>query len=121
MSENLSDTLQSLRDAGGLDLVAVVGSDGLLIDSSQAPDVDAESFSAVAASGLLMMDALGRELNQGTAKQAILEYDHSVAILTPLAEELVLIALARGDSNLGRVRLVLRRAMDDVTGAVSAL
>ncbi len=121
MSENLSETLQNLRDAGGLDLVAVVGSDGLLIDSAQASDVDAESFSAVAASGLLMMDAMGRELNQGTAKQAILEYDHSVAILTPLAEELVLIALARGDSNLGRVRLVLRRAMDDVAEAVSSI
>ncbi len=121
MSENLSQTLQNLRDAGGLDLVAVVSSDGLLIDSSQASDLDAESFSAVAASGLLMMDAMGRELNQGTAKQAILEYDHSVAILTPLADEMVLIALARGDSNLGRVRLVLRRGLDDISSAVSAI
>ncbi|MGA7672218.1 MAG: roadblock/LC7 domain-containing protein [Nitrolancea sp.] len=121
MSGDLSQTLNNLREAGGLDLVAVVGSDGLLIDSAQAPDVDAESFSAVAASGLLMMDAMGRELDQGAAKQAILEYDHSVAILTPLADELVLIALARGDSNLGRVRLVLRRSMDEVAGAVSAI
>jgi len=121
MSGDLSQTLNNLREAGGLDLVAVVGSDGLLIDSSQSPDVDAESFSAMAASGLLMMDAMGRELDQGPAKQAILEYDHSVAILTPLADELVLIALARGDSNLGRVRLVLRRSMDEVAGAVSAI
>jgi uncharacterized protein len=121
MSGDLSQTLHNLREAGGLDLVAVVGSDGLLIDSAQAPDVDAESFSAVAASGLLMMDAMGRELDQGAAKQAILEYDHSVAILTPLADELVLIALARGDSNLGRVRLVLRRSMDEVASVVSAI
>lgn len=121
MSENLSETLRSLRDTGGLDLVAVVGSDGLLVDSAHASDVDAESFSAVAASGLMMMDAMGRELAHGKAKQAILEYDHSVAILTPLADELVLVALARGDSNLGRVRLVLRRAMDSVCDAVSAI
>jgi predicted regulator of Ras-like GTPase activity (Roadblock/LC7/MglB family) len=121
MSGTLSDTLQSLREAGGLDLVAVVGSDGLMIDSSHVPDIDAESLSALAASGLLMMDAMGRELEQGIAKQAILEYEHSVAILTPLQEDLVLMALARGDSNLGRVRLVLRRGLADVNQAVSAI
>jgi predicted regulator of Ras-like GTPase activity (Roadblock/LC7/MglB family) len=121
MSGTLSDTLQGLKDTGGLDLVAVVGSDGLLVESSQSPDIDADSFSALAASGLLMMDAMGRELDQGSAKQAILEYEQSVAILTPLDDELVLIALARGDSNLGRVRLVLRRGLPEINQAVAAI
>ncbi|HEX3723022.1 MAG TPA: roadblock/LC7 domain-containing protein [Nitrolancea sp.] len=121
MSGTLSDTLNSLREAGGLDLVAVVGSDGLMIDSSHVPDIDAESLCALAASGLLMMDAMGRELEQGIAKQAILEYETSVAILTPLQEDLVLVALTRGDSNLGRVRLVLRRGLSEVNQAVSQI
>jgi predicted regulator of Ras-like GTPase activity (Roadblock/LC7/MglB family) len=121
MAATLRDTLQSLRESSGLDMVAVVGSDGLLVDSSHAPDVDAESLSALAASGLLMMDAVGREIRQGRAKQAILEYDQSLVVLTPLDDELLLVAIAHGEANLGRIRLVLRRALPDVSSAVGSL
>ena len=121
MAGTLRDTLQSLRDAGGFDLVAVVGADGLPIEATHTPEIDADSLAALAASGLLMMDAVGQELQQGPASQAILEYQHSLVILEPLEHELVLMAVARGEANLGRVRLVLRRAAPDITQAVQSL
>ena len=121
MADALNHQLQSLRESGGLDLVGVVSSDGLLIDSAHAQDMDAESLSALAASGLLMMDALGQELGQGTANQAILEFSGSLVVLMPLDDQLLLVAIARGESNLGRIRLVLRRAMPDLTTAASAI
>lgn len=121
MSESLGDALQALRDASGFSLVSIVGSDGLLVESASDPDVDAESFSAVAASGLLMMDSLGQELREGSAKQAILEYGNSVVLLTPLDDDLLLVTVASGDTNLGRARLIIRRFVNQISSAVAAI
>lgn len=121
MAGTLRETLQSLREAGGFDMVAVVGADGLPIEATHAPEIDADSLAALAASGLLMMDAVGQELGQGPALQAILEYQQSLVILEPVERDLVLMAVAHGEANLGRVRLVLRRAQPDVLDAVQAL
>ena len=121
MVGSLGDALQALRDASGLVMASVVGADGLMIDSAQTADIDAESFSAFAASGLLMMDALGQELGEGSARQAILEYGNSVVMLTPLQDELLLVTVARGESNLGRMRLVVRRFVEQVSSAVATV
>jgi len=121
MVGSLGEALQTLRDASGLMMASVVGADGLMIDSAHAPDVDAESFSAFAASGLLMMDALGQELGEGSARQAILEYGSSVVMLTPLQEELLLVTVAKGEANLGRMRLTVRRFVDQVSSALATV
>ena len=120
MAGTLTDVLQGLRQGGGFDMVAVVGADGLPIDSCNAPDMDPDSLAALAASGLLMMDAIGQELRQGKATQAILEFERSLVVLEPVQHDLVLMAVANGESNLGRVRLVLRRALPEVAQSISA-
>ena len=121
MTSSLSATLQHLREANGLDLAAVVTSDGLLVDAAGSPDLDAEMLSAVASSGLLMMDALARELGQNGTGQAILEYDHSLVLLTPIDDQLLFVAVTRGDGNLGRLRIVVRRSLDGVRAAAAEL
>lgn len=121
MAGTLTDVLQGLRQAGGFEMVAVIGADGLPIESCNTPTIDADSLAALAASGLLMMDAIGQELQQGSATQAILEYQHSLVVIEPVQQDLVLMAVATGESNLGRIRLVLRRALPEVAQAISAL
>jgi predicted regulator of Ras-like GTPase activity (Roadblock/LC7/MglB family) len=118
MTVALGDALRELKEAGGLDMAIVVSSDGLVIESAHDAHVDADAIGAVAASGFLMLDALGRELGQGRAKEAILEYDRSLIVLAPMGDDLVLVVLSRGDSNIGRIRLVLRRSMATVSQAV---
>lgn len=121
MSGALGEALQSLQRTGGLDMVAVVGADGLMLDAAHAPEIDAESLSALAASGFMLMDAMGYELEQGRARQAILEYEQRLVILMPLDEELMLVAVSHGDSNLGRIRLLLRRSLDEISAGVAAI
>jgi predicted regulator of Ras-like GTPase activity (Roadblock/LC7/MglB family) len=118
MSVALGGSLRELKEAAGLSLVSVVSSDGLVIESAHDPDADAEAVATVAASGLLMMDSLGRELNQGPAKDVILEYEENLVILSPLNEDLLLVAVGDGSTNLGRVRLLLRRSLSKVGEAV---
>jgi len=42
-------------------------------------------------------------------------------ILTPLDDDLLLVTVARGDFNLGRMRLIIRRFVDQISSAVAAI
>ncbi len=116
----LSELIQQLRDIGGIDLAAIVGNDGLLLASSAAEGIDAEAVGAVGASGLLVAEALGRELERGGITQTTLEFEHGLVLLTPLDPDVALLVLARPDANLGRLRLLTRRARGELLRAVSA-
>lgn len=116
----LNELIQQLRDIGGIDLAAVVGNDGLLLACSAAEGIDGEAVGAVAASGLLVAEALGRELERGGITQTTLEYADGLVLLTPLDPDVALLVLARPDANLGRLRLLTRRARGELLRAVSA-
>src|SRR5690625_956731 len=118
MTVALEAALRELKDSAGLDLVSVVSHDGLVIESAHNDDIDAEAVATVAASGLLMMDSLGRELDQGPARDVILEYENNLVVLSPLNDDLLLVAVGSGNSNLGRVRLLIRRSLDRLNLAV---
>jgi predicted regulator of Ras-like GTPase activity (Roadblock/LC7/MglB family) len=118
MSVALEAALNELKESAGLELASVVSHDGLVIESSHNDEIDAEAVATVAASGLLMMDSLGRELQQGAAKDVILEYENNLVILSPLNDDLLLVTVGSGNSNLGRVRLLIRRSLDKLNLAV---
>ena len=106
----ISDILHRMREEYGLELAAIVGTDGLLVESAHDPGLDAESVAANAVSGLLMMEALSRELGDASARQAIVEFDEHVVLVTPLGQDTALVVVAAGTANLGRLRLAVRRA-----------
>lgn len=118
--QRLGELLQQLRDIGGIDLAAVIGGDGLVLASSAAEGMDVESVGAVAASGLLLAEALGREWERGAAVQTTLEFAEGLALLMPLDPDVALLILAKADTNLGRLRLVTRRARGELLRAVNA-
>lgn len=118
--QRLTELLQQLRDIGGVDFAAVIGNDGLVLASSAAEGMDVESIGAVAASGLLLAEALGREWERGAAVQTTLEFAEGLALLVPLDPDVALLILAAADANLGRLRLVTRRARGDLLRAVTA-
>jgi predicted regulator of Ras-like GTPase activity (Roadblock/LC7/MglB family) len=116
----LNELIQQLRDIGGIDLAAVVGNDGLLLACSAAEGIDGEAVGAVSASGLLVAEAVGRELERGGITQTTLEYEDGLVLLTPLDPDVALLVLAQPDANLGRLRLLTRRARGELLRAVSA-
>jgi predicted regulator of Ras-like GTPase activity (Roadblock/LC7/MglB family) len=118
MSVTLDGALRELKESAGLELAAVVSADGLVVDSVHDHEIDADAIATLAASGLLMMDSLGRELNQGPARDVILEYQENLVILSPISDDMVLVTVGTGNSNLGRVRLLLRRALPSIVQGV---
>jgi uncharacterized protein len=117
----LGEALQELQSAHGLDLAAVVTADGLVVEAASIPDIDAESLCSVAANGLLMMDALGQELGDDQADVTTIEYREHIVVIAPLDADNLLVLLAGGGMNLGRLRIVLRRHLDQLTELVGQL
>jgi len=117
----VNDALQRLREEYGLEMAAIVGTDGLLVDSAHDPSLDAESIAANAVSGLLMMEALARELRAASARQAIVEFDEHLVLVTPIGQDTALVVVAIGSSNLGRLRLAVRRARSTLEREAAAI
>ncbi|RIK36850.1 MAG: hypothetical protein DCC58_18755 [Chloroflexi bacterium] len=119
--QGLDDQLRDLQQSNGLAMAAVVGTDGLVIDASAEPGIDAESICSVAANGMLMMDALSQELNSQPAKIMTLEYEAQTILMAPLDEDTLLVLLAGAGTNLGRLRILMRRSITELSKGLAAI
>jgi predicted regulator of Ras-like GTPase activity (Roadblock/LC7/MglB family) len=119
-SESLATLLGRLQIAGGIDLVAVVSSDGFLIEAAHTEDLDAEEVAGVATNGLMVAKAIGMELKRGAIGSMIFEYGQGTLMMNALDEELILLLLADPGVNLGRLRLLARRYHDELLLAAGA-
>ncbi|GAC1363977.1 MAG: roadblock/LC7 domain-containing protein [Herpetosiphon sp.] len=117
----LRDVLGNVWMQEGVDLAAVATSDGLLIESVANSDVDAEAICAVAAGGLAMGAALGREVKRGNTIQALVEYDRGVLLIEALNPEAVLLILTGGCEQIGRLRSLVRRHQAALMSALAAI
>lgn len=120
-TESLATLLGRLQIAGGVDLVAVVSSDGFLIEAVHNEGLDAEEFAAVATNGLMVAKAIGLEMARGETEGVIFEYSGGTVMINALDEELVLILLASPGGNLGRLRLLARRYRDELIAAAGTM
>lgn len=116
MATRLAEVLQELQVTNGLDMAAIVTSDGLVVDSAAAAEVDVESLCSVASNGLLMMEAVAQELGEAQADVTTLEYSNHIVVMSPLDDENLLVLLAGVGMNLGRLRIILRRRRDELIG-----
>ncbi len=107
---SFGDLVQKLQKDYALEAALVVTADGLIVDAATASgtEIDAEAIAANAVSGLLMLEALGQEL-ASTPRQAIIEFDRHLVLVTPLDQDTALVLVAAGSTNLGRLRLAVRR------------
>jgi predicted regulator of Ras-like GTPase activity (Roadblock/LC7/MglB family) len=120
-NESLATLLGRLQVAGGVDLVAVVSSDGFLIEAAHNEGLDAEEFAAVATNGLMVAKAIGMESARGAIDSAIFEYDGGTVVINALDDELVLILMASPGVNLGRLRLLARRYREELVAAAATI
>lgn len=109
MTASLAEVLQDLQSSSGLEMAAVVSADGLVIDSASATEMDVDSICSVASNGILVMDALGQELNEQATEMMTIEYGQHIVLLSPLDYDQLLVLLAGPGVNLGRMRIILRR------------
>lgn len=114
----IRDLVSALRQRDGVDAAIVLGRDGLLIDASAEPPVDADSVAALVPSVVAAADEVGRHTQRGTVTTAVLEYPAGFAIVSALTSEAVLLVLARPNAQIGRLLFELRRHRENIAALV---
>ncbi len=121
MTAEIRDLLGNFRTLDGVSLAAVVATDGLLIEGMADPEVDVDAVCAVASNGLVMTEALGREIGKGGAIQTILEYENGLVVLQPLSDDAMVLLVSTRRNSLGRIRFMLGRYQEPLIEAVNAI
>src|SRR5438477_4811046 len=114
----LSSVLDRFLAIDGVSMAAVVGTDGLVIESAGTPGFDVEAVSAVATSALGAAQSLAEEVTKGRLVQAMVEFESGVVVMEPIGELGVLLILTESTASIGRVRLVARRERQAVEEAL---
>ncbi len=121
MATGMQDLLSKFRAIRGVGMAAVVGSDGLVIESVHRPELDADALAAVATNGLLLAEALGRQMERGGALQTIIEYEGGVVLIEPLGDEGMVLVVSDDRTDLGRIRFTAKQYKSDLVDALAAI
>jgi predicted regulator of Ras-like GTPase activity (Roadblock/LC7/MglB family) len=106
----LDSILAEFTDIDGVRLACLAGRDGFLIASQPAGDsAQAEALSAIASSSLISAESMGEDLSRGTLQAGLFEYQDGMMILSPLGQDSFLILVAEERTNLGWLRLAIRK------------
>jgi len=121
VATGMQDVLSKFRAIPGVGMAAVVDSDGLVIESAHRPDWDSDALAAVASNGLLLAEAVGREMQRGGALQTILEYEEGLVLIESLGDDGMVLVVSEDRNDLGRIRFTARQYKSDLVSALAAV
>jgi predicted regulator of Ras-like GTPase activity (Roadblock/LC7/MglB family) len=114
----IRDLVAAIRQRDGVEAAVVLGRDGLLIDSQVVSGVDAEHVAAHIPSIIQFADEFGAAAQRGALQTAVLELEHSVAVVSCLSADAVLLVLVQPNTNLGQLLYELRRNRANIAALV---
>jgi len=119
--DTLSEKLRSIVTlSDGIMGAALVTSDGFALRSNLPADVDVEVLCAI--SGLVGASSAkaSQELRQGAMSKTVIEFEDGKLLLEQ-GNEFVLMVLTKADTNLGMVRLAMRRLVVSLNEVIEEL
>ncbi|HEU4325919.1 MAG TPA: roadblock/LC7 domain-containing protein [Roseiflexaceae bacterium] len=110
--EQIMVVLEQLSDSLGGDIsgAVAVSSDGIVLASRMASDVNADRVGAVAATMIGVTKRVSGELKIGMTEEAIIKSDNGMFMVLPAGTQSLLAINLRQGANLGMVRLEARDA-----------
>lgn len=103
------DILTEFSKLQGVDAVCLVGRDGFLLDNIARTGIDTEMIGAIASSGFGASESMGRQLGKGAMSISMIEFEKGPVMFSPVGEDAFLVIIAEKDSNLGMIRLKLKK------------
>lgn len=107
--EGLRTILNDLLRIDGTVAALVVGRDGFVIEGSSNDQMDLDAVGAVAASTMGSSEVMGSELGRGQLGSILIEYEFGPIAVSLIGPEALLVVVGDVRSNLGRLRLEMRR------------
>lgn len=103
------EILNDFSKLQGVDAVCLVGRDGFLLDSIARTGIDTEMIGAIASSGFGASESMGRQLGKGLMSISMIEFEKGPVMFSPVGDDAFLVIVAEKDSNLGMIRLKLKK------------
>jgi len=95
--------LSELLEIQGVNVAAVVGRDGFVIESTALGRVSIDALGAMTSTGIRYYEVLGTELEKGGVRQVMLDLQKGTIILTPISKEMFLAILTDPKANTGLI------------------
>jgi len=116
---NIQKILAEFTNIEGVHTACLVGRDGFLLDSLARSGIDAEMIGAIASSGFGSAESMGMQLGQGNLNMTMLEYAEGPVLFAPVGEEAFLVIVADKDTNLGWIRIAIKKNAKRIQEAAS--
>ncbi len=111
--------LTEFTNIEGVHTACLVGRDGFILDAISRQGVDAEMIGAIASSGFGSADSMGEQLGQGSLTMTMIEYQNGLVMFAPVGEEAFLVIVADKETNLGWIRLSIKKNSKTIEQNVS--
>jgi hypothetical protein len=115
----LKELLVEFTNIPGVSTVCLVGRDGFLLDSMAPQGIDSEMIGAIASGGFGASESMGNQLAKGNLTMTMIEYESGPVMLSPIGEEAFLVVVAGKESNLGMIRLKIKKHAKEIQSAAS--
>ena len=106
---DIQKILAEFTNIDGVHTACLVGRDGFLLDHIARSGIDAEMIGAIASSGFGSAESMGTQLGQGDLNMTMLEYTDGPVMFAPVGSEAFLVIVADKDTNLGWIRLTIKK------------
>jgi uncharacterized protein len=106
---SIRDLVDAVRRRDGVEAAIVLGRDGLLVDGEKVSYLDGEQVAAHSPAVFSAADALGKAARAGQLQTAVLEFPGTIAIISAMSEDALLVVLARPTAALPALLGELRR------------
>ena len=93
----------------GVHTACLVGRDGFLLDSLARTGIDAEMIGAIASSGFGSAESMGNQLGQGELRMTMFEFANGPVMFAPVGEDAFLVIVADQETNLGWIRISIKK------------
>lgn len=111
---DIEKCLGQFTDIDGVQTVCLIGRDGFLLHRTAKAGGDAELLAAITSSVIETAATIGRQLHYGSCNTLMLEYDQGPVLLAPAGEEAFLVIVATRETNLGWIRLSIRKNAEKI-------
>lgn len=101
--------LAEFTNIEGVHTACLVGRDGFLLDNLARAGIDAEMIGAIASSGFGSAESMGNQLEQGNLKMSMFEFENGPVMFAPVGDDAFLVIVADEDTNLGWIRISIRK------------
>ncbi|MGE5893801.1 MAG: response regulator [bacterium] len=116
---SVKDVLNEFTSVQGVSAVCLVGRDGFLLDRIARTGIDTEMIAAIASSGFGSAESIGRQLSKGDLSITMLEFEQGPVMFSPVGDDALLVVIADKDSNLGMIRLKIKKHTSELKLAVA--